>query len=324
MVESLPGKQTVGESVSLKSSFIVGEQVRLHYLAWDPTQTSRGAIHSAQVQDDDELPLVMLHSLGTTADSWRLVAAHLGQRHPVIAFDLRGHGQSDKPDDGYDLGTVAEDVVQGMAAIGLGQVALVGHGWGAKVALMLAVLHPALVSHLVLVDCPFVEPRHWPGMTRERFVRETVPQEMYSSRATFLEAMQQEMANFWSPEVEEIALATVQEQPDGTLKALLQPENQRLIRTSLWEDRALAYYGKITCPVLLVPAAAQPQPGGLPPEKLERQEEFAIAKGYMAAQVARMIHHCTVLWMPDTAHDIQLQRPRHLAAAIASFVREQA
>jgi pimeloyl-ACP methyl ester carboxylesterase len=319
MVESLPGKQTVGESVSLKSSFIMGERVQLHYLAWDPTTQGQGL----QDQSNDELPLVMLHSLGATADTWRLVAAHLGQRHPVIAFDLRGHGQSDKPNDGYDLGIVAEDVVQGMAALGLGQVALVGHGWGAKVALMLAVLHPALVSHLVLVDCPFVEPRHWPGMTRERFVRDAAPLEMFTSRATFLEAMQQEMADFWSPQVEDIVLATVQEQSDGTLKALLQPENQRLIRIALWEDRALAYYGKITCPVLLVPAAAQPQPGGQPPEKLEQQQDFAIAKGYMAAQVARMIHHCTVLWMPDTAHDIQLQRPRHLAAAIASFVREQ-
>lgn len=323
MVESLVGGQTVGETASPKSGFIVGERVvrgqgeriRLHYLEWDPTSQEQSPYN-------DELPLVMLHGLGATADAWRLIATHLGKRHPVVAFDLRGHGQSDKPDDGYDLGTVAEDVVQAMAAIGLGQVALIGHGWGAKVALMLAVLHPALVSHLVLVDCPFVEPRHWPGMTRERFVRESAPQEMFTSRAAFLDAMQQEMADFWSPEVEEIVLATVQEQPDGSLKALLKPENQRLIRIALWEDRALSYYGKITCPVLLVPAAAQPQPGGQPPEKLERQEEFAIAKGYMAAQVARIIHHCSVLWMPNTAHDIQLQRPRHLAAAIASFVRE--
>jgi pimeloyl-ACP methyl ester carboxylesterase len=320
MVKSAVGVQTTNEVVlQPKSGFIHGEYMRLHYLEWDPTQQEQ----SSQSQDSDELPLVMLHSLSTTADTWRLVAAHLGRRHPVIAFDLRGHGQSDKPDDGYDFVTVAEDVVQAMAAIGLGQVALVGHGWGAKVALMLAVRHPALVSHLVLVDCPFVEPRYWPGMTRERFVREAAPQEIFASRATFLETMQQEMADFWSPAVEEIVLATVQEQADGTMHPLLKPESQRLIRITLWEDRALSYYGKVTCPVLLVPAAAQPQPGMQPPEKLERQEEFAIAKGYMAAQVARLIRYCSVLWMPNTAHDIQLQRPRHLAAAIASFIREQ-
>ena len=313
MVGSTVGKQTP------ESGFASSGQLRLHYLRWEPSPEG-----VAQSQDSDNVPLVMLHGLGTTGDTWRLVAEHLSTRHAVIAFDLRGHGLSEKPDDGYDLVTVAEDVVQAMADMGLGQVALSGHGWGAKVALMLAVRHPALVSHLVLVDCPFVEPRHWPGMTRARFVRESAPPEIFASRATFLRAMQQEMQEFWSPEVEQIVLATVAEQPDGTMQELLRPESQRLIRLSLWEDRALSYYGKVDCPVLLIPAAAQPQPGGQMPEKLERQEEFAIAKGYMAAQVARVIHRCSVLWMPDTAHDIQLQRPRHLAAAIASFVREQA
>ncbi len=316
MLEPLAHDQPTGEhAIQPHSKYIRTDHIQLHYLEWQPTE------QDSPLQDNDELPLVMLHSLGTTADMWRLIAAYLGKRHPVIAFDLRGHGQSSKPTDGYDLETVAEDVVQAMAAIGLGQVALIGHGWGAKVALILAVQHPALVSHLVLVDCPFIEPRHWPGMTRERFVRISSPPEQFTSREAFLHAMQQEMAAFWSPEIEQIVLATVQEQPDGTLQPLLQPASQRLIRASLWEDRALSYYGKVTCPVLLVPAAAPPQPGGQPPEKLEQPEEFAIAKGYMAAQVARMLRHCTLLWMPDTAHDIQLHRPHHLAAAIVSFLK---
>ena len=318
MLEPLAHGQPADEHAEQpRSKYIHTEHIQLHYLEWYPVQQEQ----DSSMQDNDELPLVMLHSLGTSADTWRLIATYLGQRHPVIAFDLRGHGQSDKPADGYDLETVAEDVVQAMAAIGLGQVALIGHGWGAKVALMLAVQHPALVSHLVLVDCPFVEPRHWPGMTRERFVRISTPSEIYASREAFLHAMQQEMADFWSPEVEQIVLATVQEQPDGTIQPFLPPESQRLIRAALWEDRALSYYSKIVCPVLLVPAAAPPQPGGQPPEKLEQPEEFAIAKGYMAAQIARMIRHCTVLWMPDTAHDIQLHRPHRLAAAIASFLK---
>jgi len=114
----------------------------------------------------------------------------------------------------------------------------------------------------------------------------------------------------------------VLELPDGKMEELLKTEHQRLIRQSLWEDRALSYYGKVACPVLLVPAAAQPKPGGHLPEKLENADEFAAAKGYMAAQVARTIRSCTVLWMPDTAHDVQLHRPQRLAAAIASFIRE--
>src|SRR2546429_4474626 len=156
-----------------------------------------------------------------------------------------------------------------MAALGLGKVALVGHGWGARVALVLAAHHPALVSHLVLIDCPHVEPKHWPGMTRERFLRHTAPVDMYLSRTAFLDAMRQEMVDFWSPEVEAILLASVRELPDGKMEEILKPEHQRLIRQSLWEDRALSYYGKVAYSRLLASPLAQPQTDSPPPHKLE-------------------------------------------------------
>ena len=321
MVEPLIGNQ--GE---LKEQFVDADGIKLHCLEWDPDQLADPSPslqgHKHSVEHDDEIPLVMLHGLGATADTWRLVAPYFCHVQRVVAFDQRGHGLSDQPDDGYDLVTIAEDVVHGMAALGLGKVVLVGHGWGARVALVLAFRHPALVSHLVLVDCPHVEPKHWPGMTRERFLRQTAPAAMFVSRSAFLDMMRLEMADYWSPEVEAILLTTVRELPDGKMEELLKPEHQRLIRQSLWEDRALSYYGKVACPVLLVPAAAQPKPGGHLPEKLENADEFAAAKGYMAAQVARTIRSCTVLWMSDTAHDIQLHRPQRLAAAIARFIRE--
>ncbi len=318
MVEQLPGDQG-----GLRELFVDAEGIKLHCLEWDPDlPVGDTFIVPRRAGNGDEIPLVMLHGLEATADTWRLLAPYMCGNHQVVAFDQRGHGLSDQPDDGYDLVTVAEDVVHGMAALGLGKVALVGHGWGARVALVLAARHPALVSHLVLVDCPHVEPKHWPGMTRERFLRETLPAEMFASRTAFLDAMRQEMTNFWSPEVEAILLSSIRELPDGKVEERLKLAHQRMIRQSLWEDRALSYYSKVACPVLLVPAAAQPKPGGHLPEKLENAGEFAAAKGYMAAQVARIIPRCTVLWMPDTAHDIQLHRPQHLAAAIASFVNE--
>jgi pimeloyl-ACP methyl ester carboxylesterase len=303
-----------------RSSFVDAEHVRLHYLEWDPARVQRQE-GQQPLQVSDEIPLVLLHGLGATAETWRLVANSICHRHLVLAFDQRGHGLSDQPESGYDLATVAEDAVQGMAALGLGKVALVGHGWGARVALVLAARHPALISHLILVDCLHVEPRHWPGMTRERFIRETAPKEFSASRASFIEAMQREMAAFWSPEVESIVLTYVRELPDGRIEEHLRPENQRRIREALWDDRALSYYSKIRCPVLLIPAASEPQFGKELPERMEHAAEFAVAKGYMVSQVARTIRHCSVLWMPETGHDIQLQRPDVLATAIEEFIK---
>lgn len=301
-----------------RSSFVNIDDICLHYLEWDPGQMRD--VQAALEQDSDEIPVVMLHGLGATAETWNLTARYFDEQHLIIAFDMRGHGKSDQPDEGYDLVTMAEDVIRGMAALGLGQVVLIGHGLGARIALVLAARHPALLSHLILVDCPHVEPRHWPGMTRERFLREKAPAEIYASFSTFIQAIRSEMANSWSDEIEEILKTYVRELPDGRVEERLQPEHQLQIRASLWDDRALSYYSKLACPVLLVPAAVQPHPGDEPPERLENADEFAVAKGQMAAQVARMIQRCSVLWMPDTAHDIQLQRPQTLANAITNFI----
>jgi pimeloyl-ACP methyl ester carboxylesterase len=158
-------------------------------------------------------------------------------------------------------------------------------------------------------------------MTRERFIREMPPKAHYASRRAYLDALRHDMSSFWSPAIESILATYIFDLPDGRVEECLPAEQQRLIRAALWDDRALSYYGKLTCPVLLVPAAAQPQSEAELPERLEHSDEFAVAKGYMAAQVARAIQHCSVLWMPDTAHDIQLQRPQVLAKAILDFVQ---
>jgi pimeloyl-ACP methyl ester carboxylesterase len=273
-------------------------------------------------EDSDDIPLVLLHGLSSTADTWRLVAQHLCYRHLVLAFDLRGHGLSEQPIDGYDVVTISEDVISGMARLGLGQVALAGHGWGARVALVLAARHPALVSHLILVDCPHIEPRYWPDMTRTRFIHEReIPPEMFASRVSYLDTLQHEMSSFWSPEMESIFLAQVRELPDGTLEERLRSEYQQRIRESLWEDRALSYYSKLTCPVLLIPAAAKPQPHDDLPERLVHADDFAATKAQIAAQVSRVIQRCSVVWMPNTTHHIQLHRPRVLCKAIADFLQ---
>lgn len=336
------------------SSFVDTDSIRLHYLEWDSLSITTGFTnpitpitpiisttinpdsttpitytphnpHQTIVPDSlpdiiDEIPIVLLHGLGATADTWRLMARDLCVRHRVVAFDSRGHGESDKPETDYELVTLAEDIISAMAVLGMGQVVLVAHGWGARIALILAARHPALVSHLILLDCPHVEPRYWPGMTRERFLREQSPAEDYASRATFLEARKREMSDFWSPEIEPILLCTIQELPDGRVVERLGPMQQRLIRASLWEDRALSYYGKLHCPVLLIPAA--PEPGKELPEQLVHTDEFALAKGHMAQQVAAIIPHCSVLWMPNTTHDIQLQRPTLLAQVIEQFIEQ--
>jgi pimeloyl-ACP methyl ester carboxylesterase len=69
----------------------------------------------------------------------------------VVALTMRGHGDSAKPEGGYDTATMAEDVAAAMEALGIGTAAIVGHSMGSLVAQKLALDHAGRVSKLVLI-----------------------------------------------------------------------------------------------------------------------------------------------------------------------------
>lgn len=96
--------------------------------------------------------MVLLHGFPQTGHMWRKVVPALAERFTVVAPDLRGYGDSDRPPAGYDKRTMAADITEVIQALGLGQVILVGHDRGARVAHRFALDHPALLTHLVLLD----------------------------------------------------------------------------------------------------------------------------------------------------------------------------
>lgn len=97
-------------------------------------------------------PIVLLHGFPQTGHMWRKVLPQLAERFDVVAPDLRGYGDSDKPRGGYDKRTMAADIAELIKALGLAPVILVGHDRGARVAHRFALDHPSLLTHLVLLD----------------------------------------------------------------------------------------------------------------------------------------------------------------------------
>ncbi|RME23999.1 MAG: alpha/beta hydrolase [Deltaproteobacteria bacterium] len=102
-------------------------------------------------------PVVMLHGLlvGNLA-TWYLTAAPaLSRSHRVLVYDLRGHGRSERPPTGYDVPTMVDDLRGLLDRCVPGQpVDLVGHSYGALIALQLALDAPARVRRLALVEAP--------------------------------------------------------------------------------------------------------------------------------------------------------------------------
>jgi pimeloyl-ACP methyl ester carboxylesterase len=105
-----------------------------------------------QVTGSGPVTLLLLHGWGGSGATWNAVLPHLdGQRFRVLIPDLRGHGRSDCPADGYDWDTFAADVMAVAAQAGAARFVPVGFSFGGKLACYLAAKHPAAIPAQILV-----------------------------------------------------------------------------------------------------------------------------------------------------------------------------
>jgi pimeloyl-ACP methyl ester carboxylesterase len=98
--------------------------------------------------------LLLIHGWPETWYAWRLIMPALARDFEVIAVDQRGIGLSDKPGDGYDTGTLANDMVKMMDALGHDRFAVVGHDTGFAIGYALAADHPDRVASIALAEIP--------------------------------------------------------------------------------------------------------------------------------------------------------------------------
>jgi pimeloyl-ACP methyl ester carboxylesterase len=105
-----------------------------------------------------ERTLLMTHGLGCDRTFMAPQVAYFQDRYRVVNVDLRGHGESDKPDQDYHPDVQAEDLAQLCAKLGITKPVLVGHSLGGVVGLRLAHLHPDLLAALVSIDAAWAVP----------------------------------------------------------------------------------------------------------------------------------------------------------------------
>jgi pimeloyl-ACP methyl ester carboxylesterase len=122
------------------------------------TFTSRyidaGGLRQHAVIGGEGPPLLLVHGWPENWYAWRLLMPALARDFEVIAVDQRGIGLTDKPEDGYDTGSLAGDLVALMDALGHERFAVVGHDTGYFISYALAADHPDRVDRLVVAEVP--------------------------------------------------------------------------------------------------------------------------------------------------------------------------
>jgi pimeloyl-ACP methyl ester carboxylesterase len=106
-------------------------------------------------------PVVCLHGITAQHRAFNAAARYLEPSHGLVGVDLRGRGDSDKPESGYGIEAHVSDVVRVLDHLGLQRAVLAGHSMGGFVALKTALLFPERVRAIVLLDggWPRVEKR---------------------------------------------------------------------------------------------------------------------------------------------------------------------
>ncbi|HLK13026.1 MAG TPA: alpha/beta fold hydrolase [Candidatus Binatia bacterium] len=105
-------------------------------------------VHLAEAGDGP--PLVLLHGLGVTHETWEPTIEALAVRWRVIAPDLPGHGRSSKPDAPYTIDFFAGVVRSLGRALGVNEAVVIGNSMGGRIALELAIAYPRFTRALVL------------------------------------------------------------------------------------------------------------------------------------------------------------------------------
>ncbi len=238
-------------------------------------------------------PLLFIHGLGSSTRDWEAQVPEFSKNYRVITFDLRGHGQSDKPAGPYSMEMFASDTAGLLQALEVGPAHVVGISLGGGVAFQLALDHPELVKTLVIVNSApatgasateaqkEIESRI--GIVRQLGMRQMgqvlsprlFPKEQHAQlRETFVER--------WA-----------ENDPDAYVESLLAMAPWNVM------DRI----GSIRCPTLVIAADQDYSP-------------VAVKEAYI-----KQMPQAELVVIPDSHHATPMEEPQTFNAALMRFLR---
>ncbi len=265
-----------------------------------------GGVRLSYMEAGEGPPLILLHGFPQTWYCWRHLVSGLAESHRVIAFDLKGYGESDKPAEGYDLGTLTREMRDALHAMGYGRAVWAGHDWGGVIAWAMALRYPETVERLVTINAPlhrlsplhswYVLPFSIPGLMEavlsrfnDRFIR-LLRSSAYVRSAFPDDALEEYARAFALPGVHSTSLAYYRN---------LWKSGPQLL---LWRRR------KVRCPCLIIWGLHD---SALPVSVLKGMEKY-LAEPYSIHPV------------PQCGHWVMEEQPEVTMALMREFINQEA
>jgi pimeloyl-ACP methyl ester carboxylesterase len=190
----MPIRQTLSKS-----------DIQLSYLEW----------HQGQE------PLLLLHGLADNALVWSSLGDYLAADYHIVAPDMRGHGDSSKPEEDYSFASAIADLEALMDHLGWSSAHVVSHSWTGKLAAIWAKQHPERLRSMILIDPIFI----WkmPGVFKLTFpllyrvlpfLKSMGPFASYESAEQ--QAQQLSQYQGWTDLHQKVFQAGIEQKPDGS------------------------------------------------------------------------------------------------------------
>lgn len=235
--------------------------------------------------------VLLLHGLAGHRSEWNDLAGRLRTAgHRVVTYDARGHGESTRRPDEVTRASCVADAAALIEELSLTPVTLTGQSMGGRTALLLAAARPDLVKSLILVEAgPAPAPPDLPAHIAGWLDSWPTPFPSFEAATRFFgneawaSGLERREDGWWARVDKDVMVESIRElaMPDDWPK---------------WDG--------ITCPTLVVKGA----------NGTMRHSEFE-------AMQARRPDTTRLLTIPDAAHDVHLDQPKHLYDGIAAFLR---
>ncbi len=278
-----------------REAFVTANNLALHYVQWGERGT----------------PIIFVHGLTANAFCFQAFADTFSSDYRVMAYDLRGRGDSAKPEQGYSVPTHAADLASLIDALGLERPHIVGHSLGALVALYFAAHYPEKMRKLVLIDAgaplPWATPEEQPVWLTSAINRlgTTVP-----SFEAYIALLKQApfLGPYWNTYVDAYFEHDVYRRPDGSVVSKASRDAVIEEGANYHQAEPEQQWRNVHCPTLLLRAGQ-----GLffdDDQLLSEQAAAAVQQGIANCQYVNYptLNHYTICFATEPGPTQAIQR----------------
>jgi len=254
---------------------------------------------------------VLLHGLASQRRFWNPVARRLvsgAAGSPILALDQRGHGDSERPEQPYDLRTVADDLATALDALALSRAVVVGHSWGGAVAATFAAEHPDRCLALVAIDGGFGMPV---AGDRAELRKRLEPPRFAAPPDELVTMISGRSPGRWDDELASAVLPIFEVGSDGLARARLPFDTHMQILDGLLDYDAQSVLPRVRCPAWLVSC-----------ESVDAADEWTSQKAAALTLIAPQLARPRLMRWVGAVHDVPLQWPDLVAGLIRSAIND--